>query len=59
MASRMTAAITIRLTPDERALFDRAAQLSDRSIGRLIIHSAKPAARSIVAEAEEAATPNT
>lgn len=48
MASRMTAAITTILTPDERALFDRAAQLSDRSIWRLIIQSAKPAARTII-----------
>lgn len=58
--SAPTATFTLRLTDEERSLFQKAAELSDRSTGRLIAHLAKPGAQAIIAqaEAEEAAIPH-
>ena len=57
--STSTSTFTLRLTAEERSLFERAAQLSDRSTGRLIAHLAKPGAKAIISEAEGAATTDT
>ena len=46
------------MTEPERELFEKAARLSDRSVGKLLLHLARPGARSIIAEAEGAATNN-
>ena len=54
-----TTTLTLRVTAEERELFKRAARLSDRSTGRLIVHCAKPGASAIIAEAEGAAITNT
>ena len=48
-----TSPFTIRLTDAEREMFDKAATLSDRSTGKLIVNLARPGANAIIAQAVE------
>ena len=45
-----TKPFTVRLTPEERRLFDEAAERTDRSTGRFLVAAARPLAQEIVAE---------
>ena len=50
---RRTQPFTVRLTPEERQLFDAAARASDRSTGRLLVAAARPLAPEILSQANK------
>ena len=45
-----TKPFTVRLTPEERQLFDAAAEASDRSTGRFLVAAARPLAHEILSK---------
>ena len=45
-----TAGLSLRMSLEDRALFNEAARISGRSVGRTLVICARPMARQIIAE---------